>query len=61
MVTPGAAEVASPGAQAQHAQPATKHENVLGEYGFTHTQKMNTESLDPAISVVIMMMAALLH
>lgn len=61
MVTPGAAEVIPPGAQAQHTQAAPKHENVLGS-GLTHrTQEKNTEALDLAISVVMMMIAALLH
>lgn len=61
VVTPGTVEVAPAGAQAQHAQPATKQENILG-CGLTHTQKVNTESVDLAISVVMrMMMAALLH
>lgn len=41
VVTPGTVEVAPAGAQAQHAQPATKQENILG-CGLTHTQKVNT-------------------
>lgn len=61
MVTPGAAEVTPPGAQAQHSQAATKHENVLDLVSHT-PQKENTEPLHLAISVVVMMMiAVLLH
>lgn len=37
MGTPGAAEETPPGTQAQHAQPATKHEDALGP-GLTHPE-----------------------
>lgn len=48
-----------PGVRARHAQPATKHEIVLGS-ALTHTPEGEYRVTGLAISVV-MMMAALLH